>query len=251
MQLPRSVRSGLGFAALALMAGCAPAAAPPPAPAPRPTAAVAPAEPQEGLLLAPVVATKLTFAFTGAEGVDLGPQASTALRIELARAGFRFGEQTAADARFEVRVGDDDGSSRPKIWLVLVSGAAVIEWATTLIDGQSLDDAAAREIVARMCESSRLIAFSEQAVAARERAAAMRREMPKRADAPPPPSPSADPGLADAAIRRCRNAHRRSACEPVLAYLREHPTGSRAAEAEAPWKLASDRLDRTAGAPTR
>jgi hypothetical protein len=203
---------------------------------------------------APVAATKLTFSFAPSEAGPFGAHASGELLRELSHAGFRFSHsgETRADARFEVRIADDEASARKKVWLVLADGDAVIEWATSVVEAESMDERVVRDLVARMCRSSRLETFAEEAVeSSKERSAAPRREPPALAGRVLEPPPSATPNLGPAALRRCRNARERAPCEPVLDYLRKHPNGVRAAEAMAAWKLAEPRIERMTGGTTK
>ena len=197
--------------------------------------------------LAPVVATRLTFGFEADTSSPGGAHVSEQLQSGLSRAGFRFAAEptTEADARFVARVTADDASGRPKLSLVLVRGEATVEWATAVVGADADEAARIDELVARMCSSNSVETFAAARVEDREREAARTRGLPKFApEKTIVAAPATDPGLGAVALRRCRNARDESACEPVRAYLRDHPNGASAAQAEAAWKVASARFAR-------
>ncbi len=222
----------------------------------RPTSAASTPAPKEAetaagtMTLAPAVAAQLSFSFAPYESDEIGRRASHELLGGLAGAGFRFapGGSADTDARFEVRVAPDEDTSRPKVSLVLARGDDVIEWATAVVSDDSTLDEALRPLVARMCDSTRVASLAKTVVDDRERAARIRTipTLAPKSDAVP--SLANEVALTDVALRRCRNARSADACAPVLAYLRDHPNGARAPQAEAAWKLASARLQRRAEA---
>lgn len=203
------------------------------------------------IVLAPGVATQLAFAFAPSESDGIGRRASQQLLGSLIGAGFRFAPagSSDADARFEVRVAPDEDSARPKVSLVLVHGDDVLEWATAVVTDESRLDDALRPLVARMCGSARVALFAQAAIQEKELSAARPRTTPKLApDTQAVSSDASDLPLTDVALRRCRNARSIDSCQPVLAYLRDHPDGPRATQAQAALSLASARLQRIGAA---